>query len=108
MKKNKEVDESTPTGNLPHMDWAAEHGAASKPKQEGGVKRREKVPDRPNLSISLWSIVKNSIGKDLTRIPVPVNFSEPLSMLQRLVEDFEYSDILHQAAQVEDDCEQVC
>ncbi len=69
--------------------------------------RRTRVPDRPNLSISLWSIVKNSIGKDLTKIPVPVNFSEPLSMLQRLTEDFEYSDILHHAAQVEDDCEQV-
>ena len=39
---------------------------------------------------SLWSIMKNCIGKDLSKIPVPVNFSEPLSMLQRLVEDFEY------------------
>ncbi len=69
--------------------------------------RRTRVTDRPNISISLWSIVKNSIGKDLTKIPVPVNFSEPLSMLQRLTEDFEYGDILHHAAQVEDDCEQV-
>jgi hypothetical protein len=31
-----------------------------------------------------------NIGKDLSRIPIPVNFSEPLSMLQRLTEDFEY------------------
>ena len=30
------------------------------------------------------------VGKDLSRIPIPVNFSEPLSMLQRLTEDFEY------------------
>lgn len=29
-----------------------------------------------------------------------VNFSEPLSFLQRLTEDFEYSDILDRAAQV--------
>ena len=34
--------------------------------------------------------MKNCIGKDLSKIPLPVNFSEPLSMLQRLVEDYEY------------------
>ena len=44
--------------------------------------RRLRVPDRPDRSINLWSIVKNCIGKDLTKIPVPVNFSEPLSFLQ--------------------------
>ena len=32
---------------------------------------------------------------------MPVNFSEPLSMLQRLTEDFEYSDILDTAARYE-------
>jgi len=69
--------------------------------------RRRRVPDRPNQSISLWNIIKNSIGKDLTKIPVPVNFSEPLSMLQRLTEDYEYAEILHQAASIEDDCEQM-
>ena len=44
--------------------------------------RRQRIPDKPNIPISLWSIVKNSIGKDLTKIPIPVNFSEPLSFLQ--------------------------
>jgi len=38
--------------------------------------------------------MKNCIGKDLSKIPMPVNFSEPLSMLQRLTEDYEYADIL--------------
>ena len=50
--------------------------------------RRLRVPDRPDKSINLWSIVKNCIGKDLTKIPVPVNFSEPLSFLQ--VGGFQY------------------
>lgn len=35
-----------------------------------------------------------------------VNFSEPLSFLQRLTEDFEYSDCLHKAAAAEDIYEQ--
>ena len=36
-----------------------------------------------------------------------VNFSEPLSMLQRLTEELEYSEILDQAALCEDSCEQL-
>ncbi|XP_002735155.1 oxysterol-binding protein 1-like [Saccoglossus kowalevskii] len=38
---------------------------------------------------------------------VSVNFNEPISMLQRLTEDFEYSDILDKAAQCDDSCEQL-
>lgn len=57
-------------------------------------KRRTRVPDKPNYPLNLWSIMKNCIGKDLSKIPMPVNFSEPLSMLQRLTEDYEYADIL--------------
>lgn len=69
--------------------------------------RRKRVPDKPDYPLNLWSIVKNCIGKDLTKIPMPVNFSEPLSMLQRLAEDFEYSEILDQAAKCSDACEQL-
>lgn len=60
--------------------------------------RRTRIPDKPNYPLNLWSIMKNCIGKDLSKIPMPVNFSEPLSMLQRLTEDYEYADILDIAA----------
>lgn len=60
--------------------------------------RRTCVPDKPNYPLNLWSIMKNCIGKDLSKIPVPVNFGEPLSMLQRLTEDYEYANILDIAA----------
>lgn len=56
--------------------------------------RRTRVPDKPNYPLNLWSIMKNCIGKELSKVPMPVNFSEPLSMLQRLTEDYEYSDVL--------------
>jgi len=46
--------------------------------------------DRPGTS--LWSVLKHSIGKDLTRISVPVFFNEPTSMLQRMAEDMEFSE----------------
>ncbi|RIA81478.1 Oxysterol-binding protein [Glomus cerebriforme] len=44
--------------------------------------------------VSLWSILKNSIGKDLSKITLPVYFNEPTSMLQRMAEDMEYSELL--------------
>lgn len=64
----------------------------------GRRQRRTRVPDKPNYPLNLWSIMKNCIGKDLSKIPMPVNFSEPLSMLQRLTEDYEYAEILDVAS----------
>lgn len=46
--------------------------------------------DRPPMS--LWAVLKNSIGKDLTKISFPVFFNEPTSMLQRMAEDMEFSE----------------
>ncbi|KDR07319.1 oxysterol-binding protein 1 isoform X2 [Zootermopsis nevadensis] len=69
--------------------------------------RRTRVPDKPNYPLNLWSIMKNCIGKELSKIPMPVNFSEPLSMLQRLIEDYEYADILDMASLCSDSCEQM-
>uniref|UniRef100_A0A3Q4AZN9 Oxysterol-binding protein n=1 Tax=Mola mola TaxID=94237 RepID=A0A3Q4AZN9_MOLML len=70
--------------------------------------RRSRIPDKPNYSLNLWSIMKNCIGKDLSKIPMPVNFNEPLSMLQRLTEDLEYSELLDRAARCDSSLEQMC
>eukprot|EP00744_Colponema_vietnamica_P003423 GILI01005248.1.p1 GENE.GILI01005248.1~~GILI01005248.1.p1 ORF type:complete len:751 (-),score=212.57 GILI01005248.1:384-2636(-) len=51
-----------------------------------------------NRKVSLWSVLKDSIGKDLSKLALPVAFNEPLSMLQRLSEDLEFSSLLDQAA----------
>eukprot|EP00117_Sycon_ciliatum_P029973 scpid70414/ scgid23742/ Oxysterol-binding protein 1 len=69
---------------------------------------RTLIADKPNHRMSLWGIMKNCIGRDLSKIPMPVNFNEPLSFLQRLCEvELEYSDILTKAAACEDACEQL-
>ena len=73
----------------------------------GGRARRMRIPEKPNQSLNLWSFMKNCIGKELTKIPMPVNFNEPLSMLQRITEDYEYADLLHKAAKAKDPCEQL-
>ncbi|KAM3868228.1 oxysterol-binding protein 2 [Diretmus argenteus] len=70
--------------------------------------RRTHIPDKPNYSLNLWSIMKNCIGKELSKIPMPVNFNEPLSMLQRLTEDLEYHELLDKAARCDSSMEQMC
>ncbi|KAH3685632.1 hypothetical protein WICPIJ_003379 [Wickerhamomyces pijperi] len=59
-----------------------------------------KDDDRPK--VGLWGILKSMIGKDITKIALPVAFNEPTSMLQRLAEDLEYSVLLDKAATFED------
>ena len=34
--------------------------------------RRSTIPEKPNYRLSLWSVVKNCIGKELSKIPMPV------------------------------------
>ncbi|KAK9450282.1 Oxysterol-binding protein-domain-containing protein [Limtongia smithiae] len=52
--------------------------------------------DRPK--ISLWGILKSMIGKDMTKMTLPVSFNECTSLLQRVAEDMEYTDLLDEAA----------
>ncbi|KAL3144723.1 hypothetical protein ABBQ38_001846 [Trebouxia sp. C0009 RCD-2024] len=56
------------------------------------------TPKQQEKSVSLWSILKECIGKDLSRICLPVYFNEPLSVLQKTVEDLEYADLVNKAA----------
>lgn len=53
---------------------------------------------RDRSTTNLWTFLKNLIGKDVTRISMPVHFNEPLSFTQRLCEDIEYIELLHKAA----------
>ncbi|XP_028766107.1 oxysterol-binding protein-related protein 1C-like isoform X2 [Neltuma alba] len=63
------------------------------------VMRRKKLPDpvEKEKAASLWSIIKDNIGKDLTSVCLPVYFNEPLSSLQKCCEDLEYSYLLDRA-----------
>ncbi|KAK7091857.1 hypothetical protein V1264_009484 [Littorina saxatilis] len=51
---------------------------------------------------SVWSILKQCIGKELSKITMPVIFNEPLSFLQRITEYLEYAQLLRTAAQTDD------
>ena len=56
------------------------------------------------LECNILSFVKNIIGKDLSRITIPIIVNEPLSNLQKCSEKFEYKDCLKQAAITKDPC----
>lgn len=62
-------------------------------------KRRSKLPEpiEKEKGVSLWSMIKDNVGKDLTRVCLPVYFNEPLSSLQKCFEELEYSYLLDRA-----------
>ncbi|GAB2287467.1 Oxysterol-binding protein- protein 1C [Dionaea muscipula] len=63
------------------------------------INRRMKLPDpaEKERGVSLWSLIKDNIGKDLTKVCLPVYFNEPLSSLQKCFEDLEYSYLIDRA-----------
>lgn len=65
---------------------------------EAGVRKRLKLDADNRPKISLWGILKSMIGKDMTKMTLPVSFNEPTSLLYRVAEDMEYADLLDIAA----------
>ena len=61
--------------------------------------QREELPwlKPPNMKASIFKVLKDMIGKDITKFAVPVGFNEPLSMLQKQSEAMEYQEILSKA-----------
>lgn len=73
-------------------DWLEREGPA--PQRRTSMPR----PAQAEKSVSLWSIIKECVGKDLSRVCLPVYFNEPMSALQRIAEELEYSELLDKAA----------
>jgi hypothetical protein len=57
------------------------------------LKERKELPwfKDPNVKLGLWAIVKDNLGKDMTRIAVPVLFNEPINLLQKSMQSLEYN-----------------
>ncbi|ORX77103.1 Oxysterol-binding protein [Anaeromyces robustus] len=62
------------------------------------VERRKTLPAKtiPNPG-SFFSFIRKNIGKDLSRISMPVTFNEPINLLQKLCEELEYTELLKNA-----------
>lgn len=69
-----------------------------------GPAKRDKMPvfRDPNISINVWEILKQNLGKDLSKITMPVYLNEPQSMVQKVVEYLHYSDCFRKANNCDD------
>ncbi|KAJ3108239.1 hypothetical protein HDU97_001773 [Phlyctochytrium planicorne] len=68
------------------------------------IARRKTLP-APAVSmenISILSILRNNVGKDLSTVAMPIALNEPLNLLQKLVEELEYCELLEEAGRTED------
>ncbi|KAL1921926.1 uncharacterized protein VTP21DRAFT_10568 [Calcarisporiella thermophila] len=72
------------------------------------IKRRERLPHPIcGEEVSLLSILRKNVGKDLSTVAMPVSLNEPLNALQRLCEELEYSELLDAAAALTDSMERL-
>ncbi|XP_027141558.1 oxysterol-binding protein-related protein 7 isoform X1 [Larimichthys crocea] len=65
------------------------------------------APGTDNSHIGIMTILYNNIGKDLSRVSMPVALNEPVSLLQRLSEELEYTDLLDIANHIDDPYERM-
>lgn len=96
------VDEATDANVSDTLAWASETMAGQVRRAELPVK---KVIDPKEASI--WSILKKNIGKNLSKISMPIALNEPLSATQRLCEEMEHSRLLDLAAAADDPSKQL-
>lgn len=115
-KRGSEDAESLASSDMPNLSVAGEAvSCASLTLPVGGGSLTDKTPieatlrsvphdHRPRLPVprpksysGLWSALKSAIGRDLSKVAMPVQFNEPLSFIQRLCEDLEYSTLLDKA-----------
>ncbi|XP_076018759.1 oxysterol-binding protein-related protein 7-like isoform X2 [Genypterus blacodes] len=60
-----------------------------------------------NGHIGIMTILYNNIGKDLSRVSMPVALNEPVCLLQRLSEELEYTELLDIANRTDDPFERM-
>lgn len=65
------------------------------------------APSPDTSNINLWNILRNNIGKDLSKVAMPVELNEPLNTLQHMCEELEYTELLDKAAETDDPCERM-
>ena len=56
----------------------------------------------PSIKVSIWPVIKGSVGKDLSKIRIPVVFNDPTGLLQKCCQQMEYNHILDEASKVKD------
>lgn len=81
---------------------SSEQSSENEEHESNGYRTQLPVPMFSRADFSVWSILKQCIGKELSKITMPVIFNEPLSFLQRITEYMEYGQLLKTASTTDD------
>ncbi|KAH9898579.1 Oxysterol-binding protein-domain-containing protein [Cubamyces lactineus] len=104
--------DATEAGSSTGMDTDSESeetAAQSFAEEPAVIHRRTSLPSGiVGDEGSLFAVLKKNVGKDLSKVALPVTFNEPLTMLQKAAEELEYYNLLSQAAQSQDPVERIC
>jgi hypothetical protein len=70
---------------------------------------RTRLPAPRPLSrgFTVWTVLKNAVGRDLNHITMPATINEPLSVLQKCAEELQYRYLLEQAVHKKDSLERL-
>uniref|UniRef100_A0A665VMT6 Oxysterol-binding protein n=1 Tax=Echeneis naucrates TaxID=173247 RepID=A0A665VMT6_ECHNA len=102
------VSESDSEHSLSGFETVASHSfEEDEEEDEGSVMTSLPAPMFSRNDFSIWSILRNCIGMELSKITMPVIFNEPLSFLQRLTEYMEHTYLIHQANASSDSIERM-
>lgn len=72
------------------------------------VTRRKQLPHPlAGEEVSLFGLLKKNMGKDISKISMPISLNEPLSQLQTMAEGLEYIELLDQATKTKDSMERL-
>ncbi|KAL2100597.1 hypothetical protein ACEWY4_002358 [Coilia grayii] len=100
---NSEPEEGHATATIKYRESvsSAPDVPSSVPKDTG---RRTVLPAvcADNSHIGILNILYNNIGKDLSRVSMPVALNEPVNFLQRVSEELEYAELLDVANRTDD------
>lgn len=110
-EETEENDDKTISENDVFTSFPSSIASVTTLTATGGTSKwgRERLPvpmfSRNNFSV--WSVLKQCIGKELSKITMPIVFNEPLSFLQRISEHLEYSHLLQKANESDDAIERL-
>eukprot|EP00058_Branchiostoma_floridae_P019892 XP_002605382.1 hypothetical protein BRAFLDRAFT_74202 [Branchiostoma floridae] len=89
------------------MDQETEYPQEDPGMSQTGHRAQLPCPKPETGDLSIWSIMRKNIGKDLSKVCMPVTMNEPLNTLQRLAEELEYSELLDKAAETDNPYERM-
>ncbi|CAG8513805.1 2651_t:CDS:2 [Racocetra fulgida] len=71
--------------------------------------QRRKILPAPicGEDVSLLSILRKNVGKDLSTVAMPISLNEPINILQNMAEALEYSELLDKAASFDNSLERL-